>query len=248
MKLLSKLFKWLFLLSTLIVITVWFYKDNIPAPTFYPATSIDEPIQEATSREEFSVSVNDHSYIIKPKFDYELEGVVVSYHDPAELGDIYHYKQWKDFLNLKDLCVVWGNNVTSGVYNDMKFDSNTWTCWMYWPDSATRDRFDTTALSNNHILSADEAVNRAVMSAEVGDHIRFKGVLAAYENPASNFKRGTSIVRTDTGNGACETIYLDEFKIIRKANAGLRNLYDMAFWVSVFSLTGFLVTFFLRPV
>jgi hypothetical protein len=49
------------------------------------------------------------------------------------------------------------------------------------------------------------------MASEPGDHIRLKGVLAKYANKDSGFNRGTSITREDTGNGACETIYLNEF-------------------------------------
>ena len=34
--------------------------------------------------------------------------------------------------------------------------------------------------------------------------------------------RGTSTTRDDTGNGACETIYVTGFEIIGRANAGWR--------------------------
>ena len=110
--------------------------------------------------------------------------------------------------------MIWGDNVLSGVYRQTDFSNDSWTCWAYWPDRATASRFSMTQLSNNHLLTDDPDVKRALMAAEPGDHIRLKGVLAAYANPGNGFERGTSITRTDTGNGACETVYLQDFDIV----------------------------------
>ena len=50
-----------------------------------------------------------------------------------------------------------------------------------------------------------------------------KGMLANYENQANNFERGTSITRTDTGNGACETVYVTDFSIVKKGQQVLAS-------------------------
>jgi len=105
-----------------------------------------------------------------------------------------------------------------------------------------------TQLSNNHLLTDDPEVKRALMAAEPGDHIRLKGVLATYANPGNGFERGTSITRTDTGNGACETVYLQDFDIVNKANADVRRLYWLAKWVVIVSLLGSVVMVFVGPV
>jgi hypothetical protein len=78
--------------------------------------------------------------------------MVVSYHDADSFLDIWHHKRWLDFLNERDLCVIWGRNVESGVYKAMKFSNDSWTCWASWPDSATGQKFQMNAFSNNHIL------------------------------------------------------------------------------------------------
>ncbi|MGZ8227947.1 MAG: hypothetical protein ACXWT3_15130, partial [Methylococcaceae bacterium] len=163
-------------------------------------------------------------------------------------GDIWHHKRWKDFINLRDLCVIWGENVATGVYQNMQFSNDSWTCWASRPDRETGELFNMTALSNNHLLTDDEAVKTALMAAEPGDHIRLRGVLAEYSNTAANFQRGTSTVRTDTGNGACETIYLDEFEIISKANPKPRRLFELAKWLTIISAIGFSIMFVVAPV
>ena len=85
------------------------------------------------------------------------------------------------------------------------------------------------------------------MQVEPGDHIRLKGMLVEYSNPGNGFHRGTSVTRTDTGNGACETIYVNGFEVIKKANRGTRRLYTVAFWITVLSLVGVLALFFVAP-
>ncbi|PVV07624.1 MAG: hypothetical protein B6D82_16405 [gamma proteobacterium symbiont of Ctena orbiculata] len=104
-----------------------------------------------------------------------------------------------------------------------------------------------TQLSNNHLLVSDDYVKEALMSAEPGDHIRISGQLASYENPSNNFKRGSSTRRDDRGNGACETIYVENFEIVSKANVRWRGVYTFSAWSLGLSLTAFLILFFITP-
>jgi hypothetical protein len=244
----EKLFKWLFLSLLLLMVVLLVYKDKIPEPSFYGEDFIEEPIQLQTDREEFDTQVNGQTYTITPLYDYELEGVVVSYHDADSFLDIWHHKRWRDFLNQRDLCVIWGENLSSGVYKDMEFSNDSWTCWASWPDSTTGRRFKMNALSNNHLLIDDEELKAALMTSEPGDQIRFKGFLAEYANNANGFKRGTSKTREDSGNGACETVYLTKFEIVKKANPKLRRAFSFARTVASLSLCGFLILFFVTPV
>jgi hypothetical protein len=244
----ESLFKWLFLLSALAMGILYFYKDVLPEPEFYNLNYLDEPVQLPTERGEFITQINEHEYTITPRYDYEVQGVVVSYHDADSFLDIWHHKRWQDFLNQRDLCVIWGKNVESGVYKNMKFSNDSWTCWASWPDSATGQLFQMNALSNNHLLVDSEGIKSALMASEPGDQIRFKGMLAEYANKANGFKRGTSIIREDTGNGACETVYLTKFEMVKKANPKFRRVYAIAKSLAVVSLMGFLAMFFITPV
>jgi hypothetical protein len=243
----DRIFKSVFAISLLACIYLFFHKDELPGASFYDLEQLGEPVQKKTRQESFSTRANDQEYLITPIYDYELDGVVVSYHDADDFTDITHYRRWKDFLNLRDLCVVWGSNVASGVYRDMEFHNGTWTCWYSWPNSEVRDRFDETQLSNNHVLIDDENIKRKLMQAEPGDHIRLKGMLVTYSNPGNGFYRGTSTTRTDTGNGACETIYVTGFELVKKANRALRGVYSVALWTTIISFLGIVVMFFVMP-
>lgn len=240
-------FKWLCLISALLALVLSFYKDKLPSPLTYSAFTLHSPKQALSTRESFILYSNSQKYIIHPKYDYELVGVVVSLNDADQLGNIWHHRRWKDFINVRDLCVVWGSNVTSGVYQRMHFSSDSWTCWAGWQadDSSI---FKGTDLSNNHLLTDYNFIKKKLLSAEIGDVVRFKGVLASYEIPSSGFNRGTSITRDDNGNGACETVYVDEFDVLQKANPLLRNLYKFFKWCAILSFIIFVGLFFFSPV
>jgi hypothetical protein len=245
---LETLFKRIFCTSALLWISLYVYKDRLPAPSYYDAEALQAPQQEATSESAFTTQVNGQHYTVTPKFSYRLDGVVVSLHDADQLDDIWHHGRWQDFLNLRDLCVVWGENVQSGVYLKIKFHNDSWTCWASWRDSETGEVFNMNALSNNHLLADQEPVKAALMKAEPGDHIRLSGLLVEYANSANGFHRGTSTTRGDTGNGACETIYLHEFTIVNKANRKLRRLYRLVKWLALGSGLGFLILLPIAPV
>jgi len=244
---LETLFKRLFWTSVFALALLYGYKDRLPDPSYYAVDALQELLQEPTAEAVFTTEVNGQHYTITPKFSYQLDGVVVSLHDADQLNDIWHHGSWQDFLNLRDLCVIWGENVQSGVYHRIQFHNDTWTCWASWPDSETGNLFKMDALSNNHLLADQEQVKAALMAAEPGDHIRLSGLLAEYANPGNGFHRGTSIIREDTGNGACETIYVNEFTIVNKANRKLRRLFTLAKWLALGSGIGFLIMLPIAP-
>ena len=97
-------------------------------------------------------------------------------------------------------------------------------------------------LSNNHLISADDFIRRQVRKIGIGDQVRVRGYLAGYSSPGVG-KRGTSTTRTDTGNGACETIYVEHFDIVSKAT----SFWRISMWASLALFIVGLVLHFRRP-
>jgi hypothetical protein len=235
--LLARLLGTIFLLSLAVIAVTWSQRDALPLPDAYDLAALAAPRQQATDRRPFEVEAGDQRYLVEPLFDYALDGVVVSYHDADSVADIWHHGSWQDFLNVRDLCVIWGGNVRNAVYQDMAFRNDSWTCWAYWPDAQTGARFRMDELANNHLLTDDPRIKRALMDARPGDHVRLTGM-----------SRGTSVSRDDRGNGACETIYVTDFEVVSEANAGVRDLHSVARWIAGLSLAGFLAAFVVAPV
>jgi hypothetical protein len=224
----KKTLKTILVLSFVVLAVAYLKKDNLPDNTEILPEIYQNPIQTKTDHSPFNIEAENMVYSIKPLYNYELYGMVVSYHYCGVWWDIYHHDLWKDYINIKDLCVVWGENIETEVYKDMEFSSNSWTCNYRWPDSQVKKRFCKTCLSNNHLLSEYQGIKRKLMNTEIGDQIYIKGYLAEYSQEASSFKRGTSITRTDTGNGACETIYIEDYQILKKANAVWHHLFGFS--------------------
>ncbi|MCB1761080.1 MAG: hypothetical protein KDI68_15020 [Gammaproteobacteria bacterium] len=212
------------------------HKDELPQAGLYDPAYLADPVQSATAEPPFRIEAGEQRYLIKPIQDYRLQGVVVSFHDADSWWDIYHHASWQDYLNTRDICVIWGGNITSGVYQAMTFENTTWTCWASWPDAHSGARFSMLQLSNNHLLTENPYINEQIKSAEIGDQVYLEGHLAAYANLQNGFTRGTSTRRDDTGNGACETIYVNRFEIVRKANRGWRLGYSITKAVLIVSL------------
>ncbi|MBU1177612.1 hypothetical protein KJ903_00155 [Patescibacteria group bacterium] len=207
----------LLLLGALAWTFSYFQKDKLPAPEQIDERLYQEPQQTKTEATPFIKQTGDIEYTIKPLFDYELYGLVGSFHNSESWWDYYH-QEWSDYLNVKDLCVIWGDNIKSGVYQDMKFASGSWTCYAEFKSGTNQvewDKFKYSQLSNNHLLAGEKDMNKQIMAAQTGDQVHLKGYLAEYSH-GSGFERGSSISRTDRGNGACETIYVTDFEIIKK--------------------------------
>lgn len=246
-RLIQQILRLIFLSSLGLLIWSHWKKGQLPPADFYDQTRLEAPRQTPTDATAFQIEARGIRYTIEPVFDYQLDGVVVSLHDSDVFWDIYHFKDWKDFINIRDLCVVWGDNVTSGVFRDMNYSNTTWTCWISTRDAGVAERFAWDQLSNNHLLTHDPAIHEAIKSAEIGDQIQFDGKLASYSH-AGGFQRGTSVTRADTGNGACETVYVERFRITRKSNPGWRLVYRISATLTLAALLGLTVLLFVAPV
>ena len=176
-----KIVKKTFFISLATLAVGVYFGDTLPSPDKLDHRLEDDPVQEKIDKKPFDVTVNKITYQIKPLYSYELYGLVVSKHEADSFADQAH-KLWNDHLNTADLCVIWGKNAFSGIYERLKFSSGQWTCYVR---SSTRDdwnRFSNEHLSNNHMLSERRDINKALGKVRVGDQIHFTGYLAEYSH------------------------------------------------------------------
>lgn len=214
-------------------------RNDLPASIDYVPDIASEPRQTNTDNPPFTTTVNEIEYRIEPAFDYDITGMVVSYrhHD----GNSRMHRRASDHLNMLDVCVVWGSNTATDL-RAIKFWNGIFTCNVSTRDRDAWDAFRMDQLSNNHLISDDESIRRQVRKIRVGDQIRVRGQLAAYSN-SSGATRGTSTTRTDTGDGACETIFVESFSILEPAT----NYWRIGMWTSLLLLALGLGIHFKRP-
>lgn len=227
----------------LLAVALWKKNDLPQFPLLQPAL-LQEPGQVPATRPAFNTTVNGVNYRIRPLYSYDLHGLVVSQHDADTWWDYLH-REWNDHLNVMDLCVVWGNNLRRGVYKEVQYSSGQFECFVKMPSMEIYRVFDQTALSNNHLLTDKPGIARAIRKTRIGDQVRLRGYLAEYSHNHDGrpFSRGTSVVRNDTGNGACETIFVEEFEILRPGGGPWR----IVIWVAVLLLAASVIGWFRLP-
>ena len=225
----------------------WFVEKNDfpPSSRILPVLAQD-PRQEPTSAPPFAVDFEGVRYQVEPLYEYELWGLVVSMHHSDSWRD-YHHKNSGDFLNVVDFCVVWGkNNALSGVYEKISFSSGQFTCFWKASDPTIWNYFKNEEASNNHIVVADQAIRRQIRKVRIGDQIHFRGQLVKYRHPKWTGFRSSSTTRTDTGPGACETVFVRDFEILK---AGPRRGLMLRWIGGILTLASILsfVAFFCLP-
>lgn len=215
--------------SALLLAVSWLNRDRfVPSPRLDPAIA-EEPRQVRVDEPAFMTSAESIDYRVQPLYEYELTGLVVSFR--RFRPGIGLHERWNDYINIADVCVVWGTNVDGLDLNRFKFWNGEFTCNYSTRDPDAWHRFEPDQLSNNHLLTNDTRLKNVIGDLRVGDQIHLQGRLAEYGQPGGTV-RGTSTTRSDTGNGACETIYLSEFRILRSMD----NTWRTLFWLAVVGL------------
>jgi hypothetical protein len=116
-----------------------------------------------------------------------------------------------------DFAVGWGRVSDQAVVDQIGCgQSGRW--YRYWPKGR---EFPIPAgeiashSANMHMIPADEAVLKSLRDVRRGDLISLDGYLVSVEGPGG-WRWDTSLSRTDTGNGACEIVWVKRLQIHRR--------------------------------
>lgn len=233
----------LLLVGTALLAAGFYYDGQRPGPDALLPPVMQDPLQTPTEQPDFAARAGGVDYQVTPVADYEISGLIVSWHDSEIWWDREH-EQGNDFLNVADLCMVWGANAADGAYQHMRFSNGQWVCYISYDDPQSVGPQHLRALSNNHILTDNEDIARQIRSLKVGDQVRLRGHLASYSHHAGfDFNRGTSTNRDDQGNGACETLFVREVELLRAGPAWPRNLR----WFGALLLIAGLICWYRAP-
>jgi len=203
----------------------------------HPA-SLLQPEQTALDDQRMiSFDMNEYHYELTPLFDYTLNGLIVSKFD----YDVFNmYKYGRVFPS--DLCMIWGHNMLNQAHlnKTVFFSQDCRSCSAQWSGSVDFKHRD---LSNNHLVIKDPHIRKILNGLSRGDQVQIKGklvnvyatLLEGNNDPAApnGFEWKTSTVRTDTAAGACEVIYVEELKLLKKGNPFAHYLFIASFFCLV---------------
>jgi len=192
-------------------------------------------LTDPSAQEPFTFTKDAYNYEVIPLYNYEVSGMIVNKFDYTRFS-IYE----RNAVFPMDLCIIWGSNVGDRVFQakSLTFSQDARFCRFMWSGDV---KFNRQEVSNNHLVVADDHLERIINSLNVGDQIRIKGKLVnvkatrvdeAGKYDPEYFDWRTSTNRSDTGAGACETIYVEDIEILQKSN----TLSYYAFKVSLAGL------------
>ena len=238
-------FKLFILLLVLLTIT-YFTRENYRFVDDIVPEVMQEPVQtDVLDKNPVQFEKNGFSYTANPLFEYDISGLVV--HRQT-------YNQWwslsrTDTVFPMDLCVIWGDNIKSGAYKKRgtSFSQDYRFClYRYNEGYAILNE----ALSNNHLVIKDDDLYKIAQSIRTGDQIRIRGKLVDVEaKPLSkpekyepeNLIWKTSIMRTDSGAGACETIFVESIEILKIGNPISSLLFTLSYYGVIILIIWFLL-------
>lgn len=198
-----------------------------------------EPVQtnfapDSPAAASFQLEHQNKHYTLHPRAAYAMEGLIVSEHRSDSIWDLAH-EAWGDYLNSRDICTVWGRTLAGSGYRELEFHSGDWTCYYRYTRAEVAAMFNHNEISNTHVLAKDPAIRKKIAELEIGDEYRMKGLLVDYDI-AGGGRRNTSLVRTDTDNGACEILYVESVEILKSHNRWARNVRDLGRYLALASL------------
>ena len=175
------------------------------APIALDGDPVLEPLEEAAP---LVVERSGRRYVVQKLFAYEAQGEVLS-------ASSYDVTWTNDFADV-DVALLWGPR-REALKDKYKFSQmGLWLFWRSESEVTAAERLEIgTHISNNHLIPADGSSRLAFAFRRVskGDVVRIKGSLVRISSPEGELYAQSSVVRDDTGDGACEVIWVDEVQI-----------------------------------
>lgn len=243
------------LLAVFVVLLVvsYIYKSDFKSINNISSSVLSEPIQNPVEDQTPIVFNKDnYHYILTPLYNYTLNGLVLH----TQKYDSWWSLDRTDKTFTKDVCLIWGNNISNKAYQDPALGiKQDFRFCLFSYSSRPRQTISNNELSNNHLIPSNQAVLSKILNIEGGDQVRIRGKLVNvqasaigatgnYEYKMANWN--TSVSRDDSGAGACEIIYVEAVEIIKKGNKLWHNLYYLSLIGSIlvigWSLADFVVS------
>ncbi len=160
-----------------------------------------QPAQYSTSHTSFTLN----GYNITPLEAFEIEARVLA-------TEQYSLGREAD-LSPVDLALGWGKMSDETILKDIKISqSNRFYYWRVDEFPIPRREIETQS-ANMHMIPADDQIDKLLKSIRPGQIVKLSGDLVQV-NASDGWRWKSSLTREDTGNGACEIIYVKSLTVI----------------------------------
>lgn len=162
-----------------------------------------DPVQESTSR----AGWEREGFSFRPRAEFEVRARILSikWYGKSDPG--------ASFAPV-DFALGWGPMSDDLVLEQLTIkQSGRWYHYR-WEQSApipVRDIIQSSA--NMHLAPSADWVEGVLREAQVGDVVVLRGVLVDVDGPGGRYRWRTSTSRKDTGDGACEIVWVEDVQL-----------------------------------
>jgi len=192
------------ILVTCIVIGLIIFGNTVLNPNIYEGI-IPEPVQTILEEPEtVYISVDEVNIPIVLLAEYTVEGVIKSKKK---------YTDYPSQISQYDVALAWGNLNEQEIDSHIRYSqSGRWYYYNFDKDVSVSSSYIAEHSANVHLINQNLLVLKKIENLNMNDHIKLIGYLVNV-----NFENGSwksSLTRTDTGNGACEIMYVTDVELI----------------------------------
>lgn len=170
-----------------------------------------DPVQKETQAEPFIIERKGYQFTVKPLAEFDISALVVS-------KKKYFSGIDADIVPL-DLGVCWGDVAKPEYLKSLQFQQYM-RFLIYRIKGALPFGYDYigTHAGNIHIVPGNNRIKKVALSLGKKDKIRMQGYLISIRS--NNYKylytRNSSLTREDTGDGACEVMWVNRIRVNNK--------------------------------
>ena len=161
--------------------------------------ALKEPVQDAPARDAFAETHGGRSYRITPRAAYDVAARVAAT-ERYRSGASGSLLPW-------DFVLTWGAVTKDPAWSHISF-TQTGRFYLWSTRDASLDlSYIASHTANTHLIPGSSRVASVLARVRRGDVVRLEGDLVDIDGP-DGFVWKTSLTRTDSGAGACETLYV----------------------------------------
>lgn len=193
-----------FLSFSAVLVIAWLAYGRMHAPLTYPPGVLiaADPVQTDVTPDD--VEIDSGQFHLKPLAHFELDARVLH-------RKIYRYDPLASLVPV-DLAVGWGAMSDQAVLDQMEISQSARFFWYEWQRQPPIPREEIVSHATNlHLIPSTGAIAAQCKSLRAGQLIHLRGLLVEATGPEIGAWR-SSLSRTDSGNGACELVWVEEVR------------------------------------
>jgi hypothetical protein len=189
-------------MAGVVLLGFWQFVSSRPIHRDPGEVAVDDPLQSALDASQVLTS-GDFQLIPQAQFSAEVRVLARERYRLGALADVAPL----------DIAVGWGPMSDSTVLANLEISqSGRFYFWRYENAPPIPPQAIVSHSANWHLVPANDVVWRNLRRLRVGDVVQLDGMLVNIENPEVGTMK-TSLVRNDSGAGACEILYVERATI-----------------------------------